>query len=192
MNSFTVSSTKRDPAGPGSPGRRDGRERGRGREHGRGRTALTLGLVLVAAGGTTLSACSSSNPPSAGAPSSPTFDSAAATTQVTKDWEAFFSKSTPLAQKAQYLQNGSEMQSTIQQFASNPLVGQVTAKVDSVKFTSPTQATVTYDIDGPTGTALMSKTTGTAYLQNGTWVVGDASLCSLLALTGTAPTGCSS
>ncbi|HEY3871671.1 MAG TPA: hypothetical protein VGM10_25140 [Actinocrinis sp.] len=159
---------------------------------GRGRSAVILGLILVAGGGMTLSACSSSTP-AAGTSASPSgLDTAAATTQVTKDWEAFFSKSTPLAQKAQYLQNGSAMSSTIQQFASNPLVGQVTAKVDSVKFSSPTQATVTYDIDGPTGTALLSKTTGTAYLQNGTWVVGDASLCSLLALTGTTPTGCSS
>lgn len=154
---------------------------------------MVLGLVLVAGGCMTLSACSSSSPSGgSSASSSPSFDSAAATTQVTKDWEAFFSKSTPLAQKAQYLQNGSEMSSIIQQFASNPLVGQVSAKVDSVKFASPTKATVTYDIDGPTGSALLTNTTGTAYLQNGTWVVGDASLCSLLALTGTTPSGCSS
>lgn len=181
MNSFTLNS--RRPRSPGLGSARIGR--------GRGRTALVLGLVLAAGGGMTLSACSSSGSPSgSSASSSPSFDTAAATTLVTKDWEAFFSKSTPLAQKAQYLQNGSEMAPVIQQFASNPLVGQVTAKVDSVKFASPTQATVTYDIDGPTGTALMSKTTGQAYLQNGTWVVGDASLCGLLALTGTTPTGC--
>jgi hypothetical protein len=163
---------------------------------------LALGLALTAGGGITLSACSGSSSPAAGgtasavttattAAATPTFDSAAATQQVTQNWQAFFSKSTPLAQKAQYLQNGSQMSSTIQNFASNPLVGQVSAKVDSVKFSSPTQATVTYDIIGPTGTALLSGTTGQATEQNGTWVVSDSSLCSLLSLTGGSIPGCS-
>lgn len=162
---------------------------------------LALGLALTVGGGITLSACSSSGSPAAGSTASavttatasatPTFDSAAATQQVTQNWQAFFSKSTPLAQKAQYLQNGSQMSATIQNFASNPLVGQVSAKVDSVKFSSPTQATVTYDIIGPTGTALLSGTTGQATEQNGTWVVSDSSLCSLLSLTGGSIPGCS-
>jgi len=156
--------------------------------------ALALGLMLAAAGGVTLSSCSSSAPATAPATSTapvtsaaPTLGSAAATQQVTQDWEAFFSKSTPLAQKATYLQ----MTATIQQFASNPMVGQVSAKVDSVKFTSPTQATVTYDIDGPTGTPLLQGSTGQAILQSGTWVVSDSSLCGLLSLTGGNIPGCS-
>jgi len=167
-------------------------------DRGRPIRALALGLMLAAVGGVSLSSCSSSSSPTTPAASSavpttaaPTFGSAAATQQVTQDWEAFFSKATPLAQKATYLQNGSQMTSTIQQFASNPMVGQVSAKVESVKFTSPTQATVTYDIDGPTGTALLSGSTGQAILQNGTWVVSDSSLCSLLSLTGGSIPGCS-
>lgn len=166
-------------------------------DRGRGFRAMALGLVLMA-GGAALGACSSNNTPSVSPASSastaasatPTFDSAAATQQITQNWQAFFSKSTPVAQKAQYLQNGSQMSATIQQFASNPLVGQVSAKVDSVKFTSPTQATVTFDILGPTGTALLSGTTGQATDQNGTWVVSDSSLCALLALTGGNVPGC--
>ena len=161
--------------------------------------AVTLGLALTVGGGITLSACSSSSSPAAGtttaaattAAATPTFGSAAATQQITQNWQTFFSKSTPIAQKAQYLQNGSQMSATIQQFASNPMVGQVSAKVDSVKFTSPTQATVTYDIIGPTGSPLLSGTTGQATEQNGTWVVSDSSLCSLLALTGGNVPGCS-
>jgi hypothetical protein len=162
---------------------------------------MVLGLVIAVGGGITLSSCSSSSQPSpaatttaattAAATPSSTFDTAAATQQVTTAWEAFFSKSTPLAQKAQYLQNGSQMTATIQNFASNAMVGQVTAKVDSVKFTSPTQATVTYDIDGTSGTALLTATTGQAVLQAGNWVVSDSSLCGLLSLTGGKVPGCS-
>ena len=172
-------------------------------QRGRGIRVTTLGVALALGAGLTLGACSSSGSPAAGgttpaagrsataAAASPTFGSAADTQEVTQNWQAFFSKSTPLAQKAQYLQNGSQMSATIQQFASNSLVGQVSARVDSVKFTSPTQATVTYDIIGPTGAPLLPDTSGQATKVNGTWVVSDSSLCSLLALTGGNVPGCS-
>jgi hypothetical protein len=125
------------------------------------------------------------------AAASPGLGSAADTQQITQNWQAFFSKSTPAEQKAQYLQNGSQMAATIQQFASNSVVGQASVRVDSVKFTSPTQATVTYDIIGPTGAPLLPNATGQATKQNGTWVVSDSSLCSLLSLTGGTIPGCS-
>jgi hypothetical protein len=165
-------------------------------DRGRPIRTLAVGLALAAGAALTLGGCSSSTSPTTPTttttPAAPaTLGSAAATQQITSNWEAFFNKATPLAQKAMYLQNGSQMSATIQQFASNPLVGQVTAKVDSVKFTSPTQATVTYDIDGPTGTPLLSGTTGQATLQSGNWVVSDSSLCGLLSLTGGAVPGCS-
>lgn len=160
------------------------------------RNTLLGALLLLAAAGP-VAGCSSSGSAapaasSAAASPSPSLGGAAATAAVTSDWEAFFNKATPLGQKSQYLQNGAQMSSVIQQFSSNPLTGEVTAKVTAVKFTSPTQATVTYDIDGPAGTPLLSGSTGTAVLQNGTWVVSDASLCGLLTLTGTSVAGCSS
>ncbi|HEV2635284.1 MAG TPA: hypothetical protein VGX23_09065 [Actinocrinis sp.] len=163
---------------------------------------MALGLALTL-GGATLAGCSGSSTPSASAPSTsaaaaattsaaaPSQGSAADTQQITQNWEAFFNKATPLAQKAQYLQNGSQMGATIQQFASNPLVGQVSARVDSVGFTSPTQATVTYDILGPTGSPLLPNASGQAMKVNGTWVVADSSLCALLSLTGGKIPGCS-
>lgn len=168
-------------------------------DRGRCIRVMALGLAVLA-GGATLSSCGGSSSPATSATSqaapatsagSPTFGTAADTQEVTQNWEAFFNKATPLAQKAQYLQNGSQMSATIQQFASNPLVGQVSARVDSVKFTSPTQATVTYDIIGPTGAPLLPNTTGQATKVNGTWVVSDSSLCSLLSLTGGKIPGCS-
>ena len=59
--------------------------------------------------------------------------------------------------------------------------------------TSPTQATVAYNILLGTTPALTNES-GLAVYQNGTWKVGDASFCALLALEngGKAPSVCSS
>ncbi|HLH84499.1 MAG TPA: hypothetical protein VKV38_14655 [Trebonia sp.] len=45
--------------------------------------------------------------------------------------------------------------------------------------TSPTQATVKYDLTAG-GQTVASNTTGVAVLQDGVWKVGDASFCGLL------------
>jgi hypothetical protein len=64
--------------------------------------------------------------------------------------------------------------------------------VTSVTITSATQAKVIYNILLGGQTAL-SKQTGVAVYENGTWKVGDASFCGLLALEngGKAPSVCS-
>jgi hypothetical protein len=56
-----------------------------------------------------------------------------------------------------------------------------------------TTATVTYNITSG-GTSLLSGQTGTAVYQDGTWKVGDASLCGLFKLIpgGSVPAACSS
>ena len=112
---------------------------------------------------------------------------------IKANWEAFFSGATPAAQKISLLQNGQKYAAIIQGQAASSLARSASAMVTAVKVTSPTQATVTYDmLIG--GKPALSNQTGTAAYQDGTWKVGDGSFCQLLALEngGKAPPVCSS
>ena len=117
-----------------------------------------------------------------------------AAAQITTNWEKFFNPSTSTAERVALLQNGSQFSSAISSFSSNPLASGIQAKVLSVDLTSTTQATVKYDIDSSTGTALLANQSGVAVLTGSTWQVGDASFCGLLTLAGTSPlpSACSS
>lgn len=148
--------------------------------------ALLLAVTLAGCGSSSPSASSpSSSMPSS--PASPTaaggsFDSASATTAVKQTWTDFFSKNTPLAQKETLLQNGTTtFAPAVQAFASNPMVGQVTASVESVTFPSPTKADVTYSISLG-GQVVENSMAGVAVNQNGKWLVADTTLCGLLQL----------
>jgi hypothetical protein len=113
--------------------------------------------------------------------------------QITANWEKFFNSSTPLAQRAALLQNGSTFEAAIKDFASMPLASGIGAKVTNVTLSSATSAAVTYNITSGS-TSLLSGQKGTAVYQAGTWKVGDASLCGLFKLIpgGTVPSACSS
>jgi hypothetical protein len=174
--------------------------------------APALGLALAA----TVAACSSSSStpaassgsgspaasavasgspvPAGSAPaaaSSPANAGAAAA--ITANWEKFFSSSTPASQKAALLQNGSTFASAISDFTQLPLASGIGAKVTKVAVSSSTMATVTYNITSG-GTSLLSGQTGTSVYQDGTWKVGDASLCALFKLIpgGSVPAACKS
>jgi hypothetical protein len=176
--------------------------------------APALGLVLV----TAIAACSSSSSSSQSTPgssasdvtTSPTGESAAPTattpasggsssaeTEISTNWNKFFSSSTPNSERVQLLQNGSQFSSAISAFASSPLAAAVTSKVDSVSLSSATQAKVKYDLSAM-GTTVASGASGTAVLQNGTWKVGDDVFCGLLTeaksagITIPVPSACSS
>jgi cytoskeletal protein RodZ len=155
-------------------------------------TVLALGPALAVA----VAACSSSSStsaatsPSSSAASSPAASAPAASSsapasssssgaaaQITANWEKFFNASTTPAQKAALL----------------PLASGIGAKVTKVVVTSSTEATVTYNIVAG-GASLLSGKTGTSVYQDGTWKVGDASLCELFTLIpgGSVPAACSS
>ena len=163
--------------------------------------APALGLALAVA----VAACSSSSSPSSSAPSpsapassapassapasaSSTADAAA---QITANWEKFFNASTPTAQRVALLQNGSQFAAAISSLSH--LVSGLGATVTSVTVTSPTTATVKYNLTA-SGSSLLSGQTGKAVYVNGTWKVGDASLCGLLKLVpgGSTPAVCTS
>jgi hypothetical protein len=164
--------------------------------------APALGLALAA----TMAACSSSSSPattssssapastSASATASSAASGSAAVAQITANWEKFFDASTPTADKVKLLQNGTVFEPAIKAFASFPLASGITAKVTSVTINSATKAAVTYNLTAAGGSALLSGQKGVAVYQDGTWKVGDASLCGLFRLIpgGTIPAACNS
>lgn len=143
-----------------------------------------LGLMLVVATACSSSGSSSSSASAPAASSAPATSASAssggsATSQITANWQAFFNSSTPNSRRVQLLENGSSFASALSAFSSSPLASAVTSKVDSVTVTSPTKATVKYDLSAA-GTTVAKGATGTSVLQDGTWKVGDDVFCGLL------------
>jgi hypothetical protein len=104
-----------------------------------------------------------------------------AESQIKANWMAFFNPKTPVAKRISLLQDGQQIASIIKAQARSGLASQVSAKVTKVTLVSATQAKVTYSIlEG--GKTVLSNQTGVAVFQDGTWKVGVASFCGLLAL----------
>jgi hypothetical protein len=156
-------------------------------------TAGAVAAILTAAACSSTSSASSA-PPATSAPatSAPAATSTAggaggtsssAQAQIKTNFEKFFATSTPTSVRVTLLQNGAAFSGAIGAFAGSPLASNVSAKVTSVTLTSPTKATVKYDLVAA-GQSVASNTAGTAVLENGTWKVGDASFCGLLGQAG--------
>jgi len=148
-----------------------------------GRRKFTWVVVVGPALGVVLAACGSSGPApkSSRSPSATASPSGSAIAQVTADWQAFFDAKTPVARRVELLQNGQVFAAVIKAQAGSPLASSATAKVTKVTLVSPEQAKVTYSILVG-GTPELKNQTCAAVLQDGTWKVGDASFCGLLAL----------
>jgi hypothetical protein len=147
--------------------------------------ALVTGVAACGSSGGGSTASGSSSPASSGA-SSPAASAtagggSAASKQIAANWTAFFNAKTPVAKRISLLQDGQQFASVIKSQAGGGLAASATAKVTKVTVSSPAQAAVTYNILVAGQTALSGKT-GTAVKQNGTWKVGLASFCGLLAL----------
>jgi hypothetical protein len=169
--------------------------------------APALALALAAS----MAACSSSSSSSSSAASSATAsstasspaasspavasasatDDAAAVAEITANWEKFFSASTSTSERAALLQNGGSFATAISALAKLPLASGLGSKVTAVTLTSATTAAVTYNIVSGS-TSLLSGQKGTSVYQDGTWKVGDPSLCGLIRLTGSVPAACNS
>ena len=155
------------------------------------------GLCALVALAATAAACSNSpsgsGPPSgpsaSSSPSAPMTASPAASSSasgsaggaaaVAANWEAFFNAKTPVSKRVMLLQEGSLFEPIIKSQAGSGLAALATAKVTHVTITSPTQATVKYEIL-VSGTPELKNQTGIAVLENGTWKVGVKSFCGLL------------
>ena len=163
--------------------------------------ALALALAVAACSSSSSSSSSSassssapaSSAPASSAPASSASGSSAAVAEITANWEKFFNFGTPTSERVALLQNGSAFSSAISALSKIPLASGIGAKVTSVTVNSPTSATVNYNLVSGSST-LLSGQTGTAVYEDGTWKVGDASLCGLFKLVpgGTVPAACNS
>jgi len=155
---------------------------------------IALAVTVTACGGSSPSSSGTSKPPTASAskPSS----SSSAVSQITANWEAFFSPSSSVSKRISLLQDGPQVQSAVQSLLGSSFASQASAKVTKVTLNSATQATVIYTILVG-GTPELKNQKGTAVYENGTWKVGVQSFCSLAALanggkTTGLPTACQS
>ena len=163
--------------------------------------ALALALAVAACSSSSSSSSSSassssapvSSAPASSAPASSASGSSAAVAEITANWEKFFNFGTPTSERVALLQNGSAFSSAISALSKIPLASGIGAKVTSVTVNSATSATVNYNLVSGSST-LLSGQTGKAVYEDGTWKVGDASLCGLFKLVpgGTVPAACNS
>ena len=167
--------------------------------------ALTAGVAACGSSGNSSSGASSSpstTSPASTAAASPTTAapttaaSCSAAAAITANWEAFFNAKTPTAKRVALLQDGSTFASVIKAQAGSGLAASATAKVTKVTVESATKAKVIYSILLG-GQPALSNQTGVAVYQNGTWKVGVASFCGLLATenggsTANLPSACKS
>jgi hypothetical protein len=142
-----------------------------------------LGLAACSSSSSSTPPASSSPAasPSASATSSGSAASGADEKEITTNWEAFFNAKTPVAKRVSLLQDGSTFSTIIKSQAGSGLASEATAQVTKVTMITTSEAQVTYDIL-VSGTPELKNQNGTAVLQDGTWKVGVASFCGLLAL----------
>jgi len=113
---------------------------------------------------------------------------------IAAHWTAFFNPKTSVARRISLLQDGEQFAAVIRSRASSSLAAHASAKVISVTLVSATRAKVVYTLleDGKPARA---NQLGVAVYQDGTWKVGVATFCSLLAMenggrTSSLPTAC--
>jgi hypothetical protein len=153
--------------------------------------ACALGLGVVACGSSGGGGSSATSaPPATSAPATSPATSAPASSgsaadvkAITTNWTAFFNAKTPTAKRVSLLQDGQMLAQAIKA-QEGGLAASASAKVKSVTVTSPTKATVVYDILLG-GQPALSGQKGVAVKQDGTWKVGLASFCGLLKLEAT-------
>ncbi|MFD9034564.1 hypothetical protein ACFVZW_26015 [Streptomyces sp. NPDC059567] len=143
-----------------------------------------LGPALVACGDDG-GGESASPEPAATAPSDP----AAAKAEITENWTTFFDPNTPVAERAELLENGDQLRPALQALLTNDAASQATAKVKTVEFTSPNNANVTYDLL-VSGAPAVPDAKGTSVFQDDTWKVSVKTLCGLAQLSGATVPGC--
>ena len=100
---------------------------------------------------------------------------------ITANWKTVFNGKAPIPRRLALVQDGSQVAAFVQAQAKTSF-GQAatgsTATVSAVTITSPSQATVHYQVL-LLGTPLLKNQVGTAIYQDGIWKVAIASFCGL-------------
>ncbi len=119
-------------------------------------------------------------------------DKAAAEAEVRTAWEGFFDGAAPAADRAAFIERAADLAPALALAGKDPNAAMTSAKVQSVQFTSATEASVTYDLSSA-GTVVLPGAQGKAVLEDGAWKVSAMTFCQLTALSapGVTVPGCS-
>jgi hypothetical protein len=144
--------------------------------------AATGCLALAACGGGGSPAAKPSTPkPTSSTAAAEPVSGAAAVAAITANWKTVFNGKAPIPRRLALVQNGSQLAAFIQAQAKTSF-GQAamgsTARVSSVIISSPSQATVHWDLL-LLGTPLLKNQVGNAVYLGGVWKVSIASFCGL-------------
>jgi hypothetical protein len=142
--------------------------------------AATGCLILAACGGGGGSAASQKPTAKAAAAAEPA-SGAAAVAAITANWKTVFNGKAPIPRRLALVQDGPQVAAFVEAQAKTSFGAAAagsTATVSSVTITSPSQATVHYEVL-LLGTPLLKNQVGTAVYLNGTWKVAIASFCGL-------------
>jgi hypothetical protein len=147
--------------------------------------AATGCLILAACGGGGGSHNPSPTPrPTVTSPTGEPTSGPAAAAAITANWKTFFNGKAPIPLRLGLLQDASQVTAFVYAQAKTSFGATATgstATVSSVTLTSPSQATVDYEVL-LLGTPLLKKQQGIAVYEDGTWKVGIASFCGLVYL----------
>jgi hypothetical protein len=142
--------------------------------------AITAALAAAACAG-----CGSSGSTSGtNANSTTPPDAATSTADIKTLYAKFFSS--PPAQAATLLEDGSSLTKTIGIADKIKGTAQESAKVDTVTLTTPTTATLTYDLS-TNGAVVLKGADGKAVYEGGQWLVSKDTFCGLVGLTYSKP-----
>jgi hypothetical protein len=144
--------------------------------------AATGCLILAACGGGSSSSAKPASPAAtASASTAEPTSGPAAVAAITANWKTVFNGKAPIPRRLALVQDGSQVAAFVQAQAKTSF-GQAatgsTATVSAVTITSPSQATVHYQVL-LLGTPLLKNQVGTAIYLNGIWKVAIASFCGL-------------
>jgi hypothetical protein len=145
--------------------------------------AVTGCLILAGCGGGGGNQHHPAKHPSATASAEPT-SGPAGVAAITANWKTVFNGKVSIPTRLALLQDGSQVASFVNALSKTSFGSATTgstATVSSVKITSPSQATVDYEVL-LLGTPLLKNQVGTAVYLDGTWKVGIASFCGLVKL----------
>ena len=138
-------------------------------------------LILAACGGGGTSHHPSAKPTASATVTAEPTSGPAAVTVITAHWKTVFNGKASIPSRLALVQDGSQVAAFVEAQANTSFGAAAagsTATVSSVTITSPSQATVHYEVL-LLGTPLLKNQVGTAVYQNGIWKVAIASFCGL-------------
>ncbi len=144
--------------------------------------ALVLVLIFVPSSSKNKTASSSSSSLSASQKS-------AATQTALANFNKFFNLSTSMTERQALLQNGSQFAQAMNSEFSQLSNESLSVVVNSSSLTNASTLNLNYTIE-LNGQPVLKDQSGEMLKINGTWVVSDSTLCTLLSLGGSAPAIC--